>query len=679
MNPSSDNTGTTPPSSSHPVVRFVIQWVLPAAALAVACLAFRTSVVQTLALTGLFSFGSHPDDGTAFCASQEPRNLSPDQRLILKGDRSRETPLDREKAIWEKWPTNLVYLHHYITHLAASRPYHESAGETNGDGRGRFAAEITQFQSMDPDNARMDYLLAGSLLDQAIRNQTAHTNADGSVTNRWSMKVVDRAKLDQAMTRFKTGLGKPRYRRYAGEMVTERLAIMGEPTTLLQQIAEIGMVAGTLCPDLATLRQLGRTSMAYAQLLIEEGRTQEARELLSACRQFVPQINDDAYTLIDILVVGAVAGIMAEQVPAAYERLGDAITARESAVETAALAQPIRAWKTRRAQGTSQDTEAEEMIHRHGGVLAGLLLPALGEYPTVAELAPSRLLEYTAIERGALGAASAGLAALMVCCALLAFYYRLVGGRDPASPCRLPHGRDWARFAMWAVVVPLLCYGLVTRCVPWSSRHLSPAIAPHFIAQLLACFLVIVAAVTVTVSRWARQAIRDAALPDSPPVPLFWRTGGLLFVGFPVLLAILPEAWLTSDNLPGPAAAAVIGGAWALFGLAYLVYGLVRRRWLGRTYAACYRTYARTLVPALALAILVLNGIAQPALLREERHWLSVDTVMRLDRHGGFTVIEARLVKRLKGEMQQAAERLPGVRGGAGTLPDRHVVPLPSP
>ena len=662
MSKSIKDTGMPTPSA-HAIGRFVAQWVLPVVAVVILFMILRGSVMAMGTLKGMFVFdGLVEASDMPYETMQGLNRLTPDERLILFGDRTRATTLEREKAIWEKWPTNIVYLHNYITQLAASAQYRRTDGETEEERRTGFAQEITQLQPRDPGNARMDYLLAGNLLAQAIKDQYSQTNADGTVTNKWGMSIVDRAKLDQAMAHFRTGLGKPAYRRYAGEMATERLAIMGEPTTLVKQIAEIGMVASVLCPDLSLCRELGRTSMAYAGLLIDDGRTQEAREFLAACRQFVPQINRDAYTLIDVLVVGAVAGIVAEQEPVAYERLGDSTMAHQEGTATAALARPVKDWKYKAHE--LSDSDGERMIHRHGGILAGLLLPALGEYPSAADLAPSRLLEYVVAERIAVAVLSLCLIVLMGCCSLLGLHYHVMSKTAPRSVYLLARGGDWGRLLSWGVLLPVLCYYGLTRWAPWCSRGLSPAIAyPQLITQFIALFLVVLAVMVTMVSQRVRRGCRDLGLPNAPAVPVFWRAWGLSLVGIPVLLSAVPESWLTAENMPGHAwmayLPATMGGALVLSGLAYLIYGIAKRKWFARTYAPYYGSLARTLIPAVALAAIVLNAVAQPYLSREERHWMATDTVMRVDAKGGFTAIESRLVQRLKAEMQQAAARTP--------------------
>ena len=44
---------------------------------------------------------------------------TPEEKLILYGDRSRKSNADRQKAIWERFPENKIYLANYIIHLLA--------------------------------------------------------------------------------------------------------------------------------------------------------------------------------------------------------------------------------------------------------------------------------------------------------------------------------------------------------------------------------------------------------------------------------------------------------------------------------------------------------------------------------------------------------------------------------
>lgn len=646
------------------ILRFVAQWVLPLVAVVMMFQILRGNTLEIRSIGQMFIFDfclgdSSIDKGQMYGW----HNFTPDQQLILQGDRTQSSAIEREKAIWEKWPTNIVYLHNYMSYYASLAPHRGEEVKTNKEWRVDFAQDIVKLQAQDPDNARFDYILAGNLLAEAIKDEYSKTNANGTTTNKWGMKVLDRAKLDQAMAYFKIGLGKPKYRRYASEMAAEKLAIMGEPTTLLQGISEIGVIAGMPFPDLVLWRQLGRTSMAYTSLLIEEGRTNDAREILSACRKFVPQINNDVYTLIDVLVVGAVAGIVSEQIPADYLRLGDAATAQQAGIETIALARPIKDWKQRHKE-LSKDSAEEISTKRHSGILANLLMPGLGEYPTVKDLTPSRMVEYVVVERSALGGLSISLLIMMFFCIVLSLTYHFANKTGMRTVYICHRIADWGRLILVGGVLPLLSYYIVTRWSLWTCRSLSPAIEyPQMVAQFIALLLVIVVSIYGVTNQLVRQGCVDRGIQVAPETPSLWRRWVWLLVGMLWLLAVLPETWLTDEDLPGHAwtkyLPSIIGVVLSLSALAYLGYGIVRRDWFRKTYAAFYGSFARTLVPNIALALIVMNIIAQPCLRREERIWITKDTVMHIDPKGGFTAIESRIVQRLKAEIQQAAARFP--------------------
>ena len=218
------------------------------------------------------------------------------------------------------------------------------------------------------------------------------------------------------------------------------------------------------------------------------------------------------------------------------------------------------------------------------------------------------------------------------------------------------------------MLLPVLCYYVATRYLPWSNRSLSPAIEyPQLITQFIALSLAIVAASFTIIRQQVRYGCMELGLPQPPVVPVFWRVWGWILVGVTVILSISPESWLnTEDHAWTEYLPFVIGGVLGLSCLVYLVYGIVRRQWFRKTHATYYGSLMRTLVPALALEIIVLNGIVQPWLSRQERCLIATDTVMHIDARGGFTAIESRVVQRLKTEMQQAAARFPGPHARVG-------------
>lgn len=640
------------------LVRLAAQWLLAPLAVAVALLTTDWRAFRALPL--LRAMSGSGSGGPEFA---EPRwNLSPDQRLVLDGDRTRPNRVEQQKAIWERWPTNRVYLQNYVTHLLSD---YSQLGTTAAEQYAALSAEIARLQPLDPDNARFDYILAGKLLDQAVETKTRQVKGpDGKDKTEYDFTVKDRARLDEAMARLQAGLAKPELRRYTRELAVERMSILGKPDSLLQQISQIGMLAGLLLPDLSYLRNLQRTSVFYGELLAGEGKREEADAFLNAYRRLIPQINHDGFTLIDVLVVGALAAYAEDHVPAFYEKMGDADAAERARRETALLAGPIKEWKARlKAGGESPAGKAWETdLKKHGGILAGLLLPAIGEYPSVEELTPSRNLEYVVAEGFALAALSVILFAVMLGCAVAAFYYRRIRGGGPFTLLLLPEPGEVARLMGLGVLLPLLLYYGVTRWIPSAGRdlNLSFGMVP-LEAQLVALLLVMLGTLSGLAARLVRRRCRELLLLVPPPVHGFWivtRGVALSGLGF---LAVAGGAWNFKE---GEWERILLGLFIVLLVLTELVRRIVRDVKHGRSCAAYYGSLARTLLPVVAIALILVNISSRPYLRMAERRLLAADTLMCLDPNGGFTAIESRLTHRLTAEMQKAAEDM-----GKGSLP----------
>lgn len=635
------------------VLRLAAQWLLVPLAVVVALLMTDWGTFRVVGIMNMLG-GYSATFGQSMPAVRP--GLTPEQRLVLSGDLTRSTRLEQQRAIWEKWPDSKVYLHNYVTYLLSR------AQGTDGAAEERYtvlAEEIAKLQPLDPDNARFDYLLAGRLLDLAVEMKPRQvTGPDGKPKTEYDVVIKNRAKLDEAMARFKAGLAKPEFRRYTRELSTERLAIMGEPTSLLQEVSEIAVLAGILLPDLGQLRNLERGAAFYGELLAKEGRRAEADVFLNAYRRLVPHLNADSFTLIDVLVVGAVAGVAADRVPAIYESLGDAAVAARVRSETAALSAPVKQWReaNRAAQTTPVGQAATNSIRRHGGILAGLLLPALGEYPTPAELAPSRHLEYVVAEGLGLGVSTVGLVVLMLILGLMACYYRWWRGGGANALVLLPEAGEILRILGCGVLVPLLLYYAVTRWLPWGGRELSLHCSwPQFAAQFLAVLSVILLVTPTLADNCVRRRCRQLLLPVAPPARCFsWGSAALL-----LLLALLPAAWLDTERSYVPALSAGVAGLVLLLGVADQVYAVVCDRRHGKACAAYYGSLSRTLIPIVALTLILVTVGSRPYLRMEERRLLKNDAVMHVDPQGGFTVIESRVTQRLKAETQKAIDALP--------------------
>jgi len=640
------------------LVRLAAQWLLAPLAVAVAAMTADLGSLQALRVMSNLNGYDIPliPSGGASEDLGMRRSLTPDQRLVLHGDTTKPTPIAQQKAIWDKWPTNKVYLHNYVTCLLSKEPDDTVV-----------AAEITKLQPLDPDNARFDYILAGRLLKEAVEDKRREVKGpDGKTKTETDTVIKDRAKLDEAMAHFKAGLAKPEFRRYGREMNTERLAIMGEPTSLLQEIAQISFLAGTLLPDASKWRDLERKTLFYGELLASEGRRAEADIFLNAHNRFVLQINRDVFVLIDVLVVGAIANLAAERVPAIYEKLGDTAAAERAREEAAVLAAPVKQFKERVKAFGPPAGQAWETVTRYGSIIANMLLPALGEYPTAEELAPSRHSEYVAAEGLALGILSVVLFVMMLLFVFVALYYRWVRPGRTATLLLLPEASEVARLLAYGVLLPLLGYYLVTRWLPWGPRELGLGYGGEVLLASLLTLLFVMMGITVTLAgRLVRRRCQELQLPVAPPPHRFWKIAAWSLIGILAVPGFLPATticWI--GEWPFMQSLDRLHFFWGLFvALALLtllirvVCGIASDVRFGRRCAAYYGSLARTLIPVVALALILVNICSRPYLRMEERRLVKSDTLMCSDlAAGGFTGLESRLVQRLKAEIQEAAK-----------------------
>ena len=638
------------------LIKITAQWLFAPLAIAIAVLTTEWGTFQAIRAIGALD-GSECFIGADINTVR--RKLTPEQRLVLYGDPTRKTTYEKQKAVWEKWPDNKVYLHNYVSCLIS------------GDGIGmeiarypELTAEIAKLKPMDPDNARFDYILAGRLLDQAVDfKSSSEKGPDGKLKTVYNSTVKDRAKLDEAMAHLKAGLAKPEFWRYTREMAVERLAIMGEPTSLFQEISEITMLAGILLPDLSHLRNLERASLFYGELLANEGKRKEADIFLNAHRRLVPQLNGEAFTLIDVLVVTAIAGIAGERLPEIYEKLGEPVAAEKAKDETAALTMPVKQWKEKnKITNTPTGQDFKRNLKRHGGILAGTLIPGLGEYPSSDELAPSRQLDYVVAEGVGLAVLSIGLILMMTALAIFAIHYRWICGGGTNVLLLLPSGGDLLRILGFGVLMPILLYYGITRCLPWTGRDLSlPYGFPQFIAQYLAVLCAILTGTNMLSDNCVRRRCRELLLPVPPFTRNLYIIGWVTAGSF-AALAMLPQSWLDRERSYVQTLGAVVAVGLLLLILTGLVHYACRDLRYARKFAAYYGSLSRTMIPVVALTLIIVNISSRPYLRMAERNLLAKDTVLGVDSNAGFTIIESRVTQRLKGEIQKAAEALPPYR-----------------
>ncbi len=557
------------------------------------------------------------------------------------------------RELWDSDSKNRVYYANYV-----SADISPKSAPTEAE-RQSLLALLERAAELDPDNARYDYLRAAILMQGAceVQSENGEKGPDGKRglgTLTWEIK--DRARLDQAMAHLQSGLRKPEFRRYGREMLALKLGAMGSGARLVQRLERIATVASALLPDLATLRDLARVSYLYGDTLAKEGRVADARPYLDAWRTLTVQLNADSWTLIDCLVVTAIASAIPEHSAQTYDRLGLAADAARSRRQGELLGGPGKEWRDRRNDPASKaaNQEHEREMKMYAGALTGMLLPALNEWPARAEYEASRRLEYVVAMQAGVTMLSAALLLAMLVCLAISLRWRCARGGAAIPILLLPDGRRTLRILALGVLLPLALLAAVILFVPTSGQCYSVRVGLHkVLAEFILCAIAILVLPAWLAAREARR--RCAELGIACGRALVWLPALLL----PCALAVAavwfvpPTADRQFDAGMSVAAVAVI----VLLGTALaaaLVLLLANAR-----HGLYSGTVARSLIPLFAAAMILISVTTRPWLLRAERRYIETDTLLMTGPNDvGFSRIENRLTARMQRAVAAAAASL---------------------
>jgi hypothetical protein len=644
-----DNGGSTP---SRPTEKSQTFWWGGLVAAAVLVALWNWDGLQRQTFVGINNLGGEPEFPFQGFNSWLPRRLTPAQRLLLEGDTSRTQRYQQQRAIWEAHPTNRVYLGNYITALQTAASSPESIPLDY------WRSELAAARKVEPGNARFDYLEAGRLLNLATTNRSDNlgTNAAGEKQINYRLEVLNRAQLDQAMVILRQGLGKPYWRRYAADMLGEQLAVLGSPRRLVDLVQRTALAASVLLPDLAQFKTLAHSCRLYAELLIADGKSAEAIPFLDAWQVLAKQLTKDSFTLIDLLVAGAIVKEAEQSVPPIYRRLGREADAQRTEAIAAAMGKPVQDWRAqrdparRRSPPTAAQQRNDQVLHDRAGILAAMLLPALGEWPEAKAYEPGRMLEYVVFTEVVLAATLVALLGALVICGILAWRWRAFRpANEPPPPRLMPVPGTIIRIQLLGVLLPLVLFFLVTRYLPESGHAYSIRVgAPKLMAEFgLLMMALLTAPICLTVAQVKRQGAAlgfNAARWHARFVS--WPCG---FAG--VLLLIL--AWcLPVSTRDSVQTLAFVGlGFLAVSLVAGIILGLAQGVGGDQRYGQFYGSVFRTLVPMLALTIIVLGIATRPFLVRSEACYLDRDTLMQDRERVGFTRLENNLVQKLRTAM----------------------------
>jgi hypothetical protein len=528
--------------------------------------------------------------------------MSEDAAFLFFGDSSLETDLERQRSIWERHPTNRIFFGNYITVLMANRQLNDM------DDLRYFEQEIRRGERLDPKNARYNYLLAALMIEMASEIEDVASDDDKEET---VFKVKDRALLDRAMAEMLKGGEKPFMDTYSTRMQALRGAELPEERSIAQRVARMVFFAGTFIPNPMKHRTLARTSSEYARLLIEEGKKKEAIPYLEACLPLAHKSFENGETLVESLVAFVIAG-MASNNAAVLQSIGEPERAAKVLACSEAVTAVSRAY---RARVRNKDNNMDELITKHGSILQTMLMAVSGaEDITEEDLAPGRTLEQTLIERGWLASFVGCLLVVMLGFFLVSLCLRFARGGESAPLLLLPDAAQTLRVITYAVLIPLGVFFIYTRHTDLAGRDLSMRIWPRFVAELYLLAVIMLSVAAHQMQKLVNVRCQQLGL-ESPGKRNY----------FVILL------------------------------FSFLPLGLIAWTAAGRQKSAMFRgTVARSMIPVLALIIILVGTVVHPYLLNREKRFVQNDRILGTPKEGGVTWIETLVTERLNREALEA-------------------------
>jgi hypothetical protein len=482
-------------------------------------------------------------------------------------------------------------------------------------------ALFDECERVEPDNAFYNYLkadvlmfLSGAAKEEVDQSFTySDSGATGKKRERHGSRLVitDRSFFEKGLAEYRKGLSKTYYDAYVMPYTEYYLGLRRTPDTLLGEMGQISVAAGQLLPHLAMLRRQTRVVVAYSSLLIQEGRKDEAADLLRTAPIPGTQLGARSSTFIELLVARAARQIALLQGAVLFDRIGLHGAAEE--------ARAIGLHETGR-YGIGHEPSEQELAavgdkqRKQAGMLAGLLMPfdfVLAEAMTAA----LRNAERLSMERSALGVLAMLFLVSIAALGLQAFVSMWRHRKDTAGPKLLFIG--WMRLGwtvLFAVVLPIAAYALLTRLPFGSTKYGINYDLDRVVLEMTATVLTVLYLSYFLGIRavWTRAREAGIVVP-ARRFSRFLANTALIFSA----LWLLAAAWYFYhwDSMRGAGYVLVVGLGFV--GLVLLAAATMRRAKPDeREYRASER---RSLVPILVACLIVLGVLARMYLTTAER------------------------------------------------------------
>jgi hypothetical protein len=599
-----------------PVLRKALPWVLAALAL-VPVFASHALMFRFVKMAYNFDLFELPQKPAL------PTGLTEEQRLLL-GDPRLES-MEQKRRLYRHDPKNPGYYSEY------AQAYHSEMSALPPE----FSETVARIA---PDNAFFTYFAAGQVGKTSFTKKRRSGSSppqrivDGvrlsPLPREAEFDITNAAAFEEAMALIAKAAALPGFETYVNTMTVARVRLL--PSDTMAEAARALMYSYGTPSGMIQLRYIADLMCARAEQLSKSGRKEEFIALAAQREAFIKHLGQNPDTnLVGELVYSVIVTATAKNFEAAADRLG----LNEMADTYRRQSQAFTEEKDRR-EIRSKNEDAPFPLDKASS-MTRLTLPMVARQVTAppplseADFEPMRRAEHELL--GGLGILA--LALCLPLAALVVFLFRFVSTPMIRIPAKRMAGilgmADWAWVIGFGVVLPILCFLLVTRLTPLGGREYGATFfvftfpGVQYAALLLA--LLIVPAILV---RWRLvKRLAPFGFGDRFTVPLALAVMAMIAVWSLAALPVVEQ--LTKVDLLNHFTFAALAAPPVL--CLCLLFANALRSILGKPAARLAQcATAIAVLPAYPIAILLLCALT-PIYSAAEKRWLAKETLLRID------------------------------------------------
>ena len=465
--------------------------------------------------------------------------------------------------------------------------------------------------------------------------------------------------MDEGIKEYLAGVAEPRYSTYRREMMLRGLAKLPSPVFTEDYFARMYFQNNMLLPQISRSRNIARQISGCMEVLVDEGRFDEAKALADSWPKFCAQIANENDNLSTYLVAQAIAPILGDTATDTYERLGltaEAEHNRDMLKQVIAIRDKLRP-KDETAKTIQKQKELE--IIKHGGAFVSIMLPVgVGTYsvaPTIADLAPSRQHEQAVVSELMTNVLVATMLIIMLFGGLRAWflYFYRKQQKLPLPIMILPATKALLCITGYGVLIPLLVYAIYIQ-MPFSGReynleYLFPRLTGEYI--LLALWLIFIPAILALREIRKRCESLAISMPTKKErAKKTWHIFFLLVIALVIWCSIVIFYRFDESEYLTVAILIFLAITVSLFVVLYLR--------IDRSHGQYHSTVSRSLTPIYAFVVIILAGIVQPVLMYQEVNALRSDKIIFSSSNTmEFTPIETSFTKAVRADFLRAIDQ----------------------